>query len=304
MKTIATRYCWFFWLIVSVAGRAETVAGYLALGDSVPFGMNVTLLPPYSQQPPTPSEFSGYPDVVAATEHMSQINASCPGETSGSFLNVSVMDNGCNDPHIVPPAVSDLMPVIIPPFKTTYGLHTSYTGAQMDFANLQLKSNKNIKLVTLSIGANDVLLILPQLEACGSNGTCAQKALSDALETYATNLELILTTIRSEYQGALVLMTYYSPDPSLNSVTQALNSTMTQVAAQLSAQPGFAAIRIADGYTAFQLGSVFTNHNACQAGLLIKLPPSPYDLLPCDVHPSPIGRDLLAATVDLALLVH
>jgi len=191
--------------------------------------------------------------------------------------------------------------VTIPPFKTTYGLHTNYSGSQMAFAATQLSANKNIKLVTLSIGANDILLVLPQLEACGTDTSCAQNILGPVLQSYGTNLAQILTGIRAAYRGPLVLMTYYSPSPALDSVTQTLNSTMTQVAAQLSAQPGFAAITIADGYTAFQLASVFSNHDACQAGLLIRLPPSSYNLSPCDVHPSELGRNLLAATVELSL---
>ena len=99
-----------------IAGNDKNYT-YLALGDSVPFGMNITLLPPYSQQTPTPAQFVGYPEAVAAAtrllESKKEANASCPGETSGSFLNTSVPDYGCNSPHYqaVGPA--------IPPFKTT-----------------------------------------------------------------------------------------------------------------------------------------------------------------------------------------
>lgn len=270
---------------------------YLALGDSVPFGMNITLVPPYSQQLPTPSEFIGYPEVIAAVEHLAEsnkeVNASCPGETSGSFLNTAAPDNGCNSPHVQ-------LPATLPPFKTTVGLHTAYTGAQMDFAESQLAANKHINLVTLNIGANDILLVLPALEACGSDATCAQNVLTPVLQTYAANLAQILTRIRAQYQGTLILMTYYSPSPSLDSVTESLNGVMTQVGNQLNAQPNFARITFADGYTAFQLASALFNHDACQAGLLIRLPPSPYTTQPCDIHPSAAGRDVLAATVELA----
>jgi lysophospholipase L1-like esterase len=282
-------------VLVSPVLAANDNYTYLALGDSISFGMNVTLLPPYSQQTPTPTEFIGYPEVVAAVERQKEVDASCPGETSGSFLNSSAPDNGCNSSHFQPPAPP------IPPFKTTIGLHTAYTGAQMDFAESQLKANKHINLVTVTIGGNDVLLALPQLQQCGANTTCAQAVLAPVLQTYAANLTQILSRIRAHYQGTLVLMTYYSPAPALDSVTEALNGVITQVATQLSAQPNFPRIAIADGFTAFQLASALFNHDACQAGLLIKLPPSPYNTSPCDVHPSPIGRDLLAATVELAM---
>src|SRR5437016_6021153 len=124
---------------------------YLALGDSVAFGMNVTLLPPFATQLPTPQQFIGYPEVVAAAqpllESKGEVNASCPGETSGSFLNTASPDYGCNSPHFQPP----LPP--LPPFKATIGLHTTYTGSQMEFAESELRTNKQIKLVTLGIGA-------------------------------------------------------------------------------------------------------------------------------------------------------
>ncbi len=274
---------------------------YLALGDSVPFGMNVTLLPPFSAHAPTPAQFVGYPEAVAALARVSELNASCPGETSASFLDASMPDNGCNSPHIVPSPSPSLPQLTIPPFKTTYGLHTAYTGAQMNFAISQLKSNKEIALVTLSIGANDVLLALPALESCQADPTCnPQTVLAPVLGAYGANLAQILVGIRSQYQGTFILMTYYSPSPALDSLTTALNGVMTQVAAQISATPGFAPIKIADGFNTFQLTSTFANHDACKAGLLIKLPASPYDQSPCDIHPSPLGRDVLAALVILS----
>ena len=277
----------------------ETISTYLALGDSVPFGMNVTLLPPYSTQIPTASEFVGYPETVAALEipirFGKEINAACPGETSGSFLNINVPDNGCNFPHPEPPPLQP-----IPPAKPEF-LHTAYTIAQMDFALSQLAPNKHVNLVTLSIGANDILMILPQLEQCLTTSGCDPASILDpVLGTYASNLGQILTRIRSQYQGTLILMTYYSPAPALDTVTQALNGTMLKVASELNAQPGFPQISIADGYTAFRVVSAPFGGNACQAGLLIKLPPGPFTTAPCDIHPSPLGRDILAATVVLA----
>jgi lysophospholipase L1-like esterase len=274
---------------------------YLALGDSVAFGMNVTLLPPYA--PPTPqpapSQFVGYPEALATSQGLEAsqlVDASCPGETSGSFLNSLLPDNGCNSAHVVlPPLGSILPPVIIPPFKTAYGLHTKYSGAQMEFALDQLKTKKKINLVSLSIGANDVLLVLPAIELCGGVSTCVNAVLTSMLDLYAVNLHAILTKIRENYQGTLVLLTYYSPDPSLDGIAQALNGVMTKVGSQ------FPQIAIADGYAAFHAVSAAFGDSACQAGLLIKLPPSPYNSLPCDIHPSPLGRVLLAATVESVL---
>jgi lysophospholipase L1-like esterase len=271
---------------------------YLALGDSVAFGMNPLLLPPYATQLPTPQDFIGYPEVVAQMDNLSQskkeVNASCPGETSGSFLDVNAVDYGCNSPHLSPPPAPSF-----PPFKTSIGLHTAYTISQMKFAEMQFKNNKHIDLVTLSIGANDVLLALPQLAACGADSACAQNVLGPVLQAYGGNLAQILSRIRAHYQGTLIVMKYYSPSPALDTLTMAVNGVMTQVVAQLAMQPNFAAVQFAEGFTAFQFASARFKHDACQAGLLIRLPPSP-STPPCDIHPSQLGRDLLAATVELA----
>ena len=174
-------------LAVAVALGAPAFAAndsytYLALGDSIPFGLNPLILPPYVpiSQLPRPDQFVGYPEIVARVEHVAELNTSCPGETSGSFLDASSLDNGCNSPHFLPPPAPP-----IPPFKTTIGLHAAYTGAQMKFAEDQLKSNKRINLVTLSIGANDVLLILPQLQQCGADQGCANSVLGPVLQAYA-----------------------------------------------------------------------------------------------------------------------
>ena len=167
----------------------------------------------------------------------------------------------------------------------------------MEFALDQLKVNKKVNLVTLSIGANDVLMVLPAIELCGGVTTCVNAVLTPVLDLYAVNLSAILTKIRKNYQGTLVLLTYDSPDPSLDGIAQAVNGVMTRVGSQ------FPQIAIADDYAAFHAASAAFGGNACQAGLLIKLPPSPYNSFPCDIHPSPLGRVLLAATV-AAVLPH
>lgn len=278
---------------------------YLALGDSVAFGLNAKLLPPYSSQTPTPAQFVGYPETIAAWEHLAEpqkeVNASCPGETSGSFLDTSNPDNGCNHNHYIPSPAPGIPPITIPPFKTTFGLHVPYTGSQMRFAESQFDSNEHINLVTLSIGANDILLALPALVQCGTDQSCAQGVLAPVLQAYGANLAQILTLIRAHYQGTLVLLTYYSPAPALDGVAVALNGVMTQVASQFSGKPGFPRIVIADGFTPFKLLSAPFQDDACTAGLLIKLPQSPYTTSPCDIHPSPPGRDVLAATIEAAL---
>src|ERR1035438_626929 len=97
-------------LVAPLFGGNDKNFTYLALGDSIAFGYDPTVAIP------APDKFTGYPEIVAQLEHLLQskkeVNAACPGETSGSFLNVLAPDNGCNG---------------LNGFKAKIGLHTSYT---------------------------------------------------------------------------------------------------------------------------------------------------------------------------------
>jgi lysophospholipase L1-like esterase len=265
----------------------QTDFTYLALGDSITFGFNPLLFPPFSPVPPlpTPAQFTGYPEVVAQIEHLLQskkeVNAACPGETTGSFISGAPPDNGCYG----------LGPEGQPPFKSSIGLHTNYTGSQLAFAVSQLDSNKHINLVTLGIGGNELLLLEAQCSAPSvpSFAVCVLTMLPGVLETYRANLTYILATLRAHYDGTLVLVNNYSPsaDPLFTATVAALDAVMTQVGAGVL--PG---VKFADEFTAFQIASALSIGDPCAAGLLIRL-----SATTCDVHPSPLGRDLLAATV-------
>jgi lysophospholipase L1-like esterase len=284
---------------VSLFAANQTDYTYLALGDSVAFGFNPTLFPPFVPIPPlpTPAQFTGYPEVVAQVEHLVQskkeVNAACPGETSGSFINTMMPDNGCNG----------LGPQGQPSFKASIGLHTNYTGSQLDFALSQLSSNKHIDLVTLGIGGNDLLLVE---QFCQKNSTDPASFAACVtspgmlgtpqfpgvvITSYAANLTYILTAIRQNYSGTLVLVNNYSPSADRLFIDAV--GFLDGVAAYVGT--GFG-VKIADAFTAFQNASA-PSGDPCAAGLLVSLSP----LFPgCDVHPSPLGRDLLASTVMFA----
>ena len=246
---------------------------YLALGESISFGYDPTVAAP------APEKFTGYPEVVADILHLQQskkeVNASCPGETSGSFLTFDAPDNGCQA------------------FKNAFGLHTNYAGSQFNFAVSQLQTNKHIDLVTLSIGGNDLLLLEQQCSTAPSFADCVNAHLPAVLESFAQNLGQILTALRYQgnYNGTLILMKLYSPtaDPLFVQVVGALDQVMVDVGTSFGA-------RFADGFGAFRLASALFQYDPCQAGLLIRLSPTT-----CYVHPSPAGRDLLAATVLVVL---
>src|ERR1700686_2049014 len=206
-------------LVAPLFGGNDKNVTYLALGDSIAFGFDPTLLPPFVPPPlPTPDKFIGYPERVAQFEHLEskkEVNAGCPGETSGSFLNVTTPDNGCQG------------------FKAAVGLHTAYAGSQASFAVSELAGNKHINLVTLSIGGNDLLLLQqrcanpnPQLFAACVLADLATP--SGTLAIYGGNLAAILGAIRAHYQGTLILMTSYSPsaDPLFIQAIEGLNQVM------------------------------------------------------------------------------
>jgi lysophospholipase L1-like esterase len=269
-------------LLVDPAFAGPKDYTYLALGDSISFGLDPRLLPTMAGQPlPSPSQFVGYPEVIASIDarFRPEANASCPGETSSSFIS-GPPDNGCNG----------VGPTGQGPFKPVIGLHVDYPGTQLQFALSELSTNKSIKLVTLNIGANDALIVVANCTIAGGDvPACVGTQLPTALDAYGHNLGYILTAIRSKYKGTLVLVNNYSPSPDLNSVAVALNSVTEQVGSAFGT-------KIADGFTAFQLASALSGGDPCNAGLLVKLSNGT-----CDQHPSRLGQDVLAAAVEVAL---
>src|SRR6185369_1915607 len=62
---------------------------YLALGDSIAFGYNPLVIPVNLDK------YMGYPEIVSDALHRKVANASCFGESSGSFLVSGAPDAGC-----------------------------------------------------------------------------------------------------------------------------------------------------------------------------------------------------------------
>lgn len=268
---------------------AASTTRYLALGDSISFGYHP--LPP----PPQPIQtYIGYPEVLDPLVPKQEINLSCPGETSAGFLYGSAASA-----TEVPGANCEYISAPVPGWKAAnFPLHYSYTGTQADTAVSLLSGNKSIDLVTISIGGDD-LLFVQYTCGCPANPnfvTCVQGALSGptgALAAYGQNLGTILTRIRTEakYTGTVVLVNYFatSTDPLVKQAIGALNQVMAQVGSQFGA-------KVADAYTAFQIASIPYGGDPCKAGLLVRLSPTT-----CDVHPTPLGQNVLATTVLIAV---
>jgi lysophospholipase L1-like esterase len=234
---------------------------YLALGDSVPFGFSPLL------NPADADNFIGYPEVVADRLHLRDVNASCPGEATGGFLSLTGTDNVCR------------------PYRAAYPLHVSYTGTQMAFAIAYLHSHQKTRLVTLTLGANDLFRWQKDCAVSATTGTCPL-GFAGVLGVMFTNLNTIFSNIRGAgYKGLIVAVTYYALDYRDTSVAVLLNGPMIAAATSHGAF-------IASGLEAWRATAMAAGGSSCVAGLLIRTSPTA-----CDVHPTPLGRDLLAGAV-------
>jgi lysophospholipase L1-like esterase len=241
-------------------------ATQLALGDSVAFGFSPLIVA--AGQAGNPANFVGYPEIAARILTLDDVNASCPGEATGGFISSSGTDNGCRS------------------YKAAFPLHVDYRGTQLAFALNFLETHRHVRLVTMDIGANDVFVLQRQ---CAGDPTCVSKGAPDVLANIQANLEFIFGQIRSvaHYRGRLVTLSYYSLayDQASAAATQTLNAPIVAATKKFGG-------RIADGFGAFRPLAVAAGNSSCAAGLLIQLSPGN-----CDVHPSPLGRDLLARAV-------
>jgi hypothetical protein len=263
--------------VVVLAGAAvpSALAGspqqYLALGDSIAFGFSPLL------NPTNADNFIGYPTPAAAVFKQTLTNASCPGETSSHFIGLAGIDNGCGF------------------YRASYPLHVEYATAQLAFADAFLQANPKTHLVSIDIGPNDILVLE---HGCGGDTACILAGLPAVLATLSANLDTIYGHIRNldGYKNKLVALTIYSLNYS-DPVGTAVVSQVNQVVETRTLAWGGV---IADGFTAFEAGSLAFGGDTCAAGLRIVVSASP---LTCDIHPSPAGRDLLAQAIVNALRV-
>jgi hypothetical protein len=274
---------------------------YLALGDSVPFGYN----PVDAVNDPTNIHaFTGYPELLPIAGKFAPdpiANASCEGETTGSFINVNAPDNGCQAWK----AAGDAMHVA----------YAAPTESQLQYAVVYLLQHPNTATVSIQIGANDILLVQLGCEAAYDPATdpnyvadvtaCLVAGVPGAIEGAVRNIGYIATALRTPaaaggagYTGQIVLMTYYAlqysntSDPTFQAV-YGLDQGMVELAQgypQLGLSIGKSFSSFAAAATALGAG------DSCKAGLLYKLSDGT-----CNKHPSLAGQAILAA--DLATAV-
>ena len=258
----------------ATAATSSDRGGYLALGDSISFGFEPSEVTPVEKYF-NADNFKGYPEYFAGITGLRLTNASCPGETTGSFIDVKNLSFACSTPE---------------GYRTNFPLHVDYKNpeqSQLDYAVKYLHDNSDTRLVTITIGANDVFL-------CQAGGGCTTpEELGPTIFKASKNLATILSRLRTEggYSGPVLLVTYYAldyNDPVQAGGIKALNEALTATAQQFDAT-------IADGFTAFKLASYRYNGEPCAARLLIALPKGG-----CDVHPTVRGDVVLTATLAYA----
>lgn len=251
-------------LLGAVPASAESEGhGYLALGDSVPFGFSPLKDPHHADN------FVGYPEIVAAELNIEDVNATCPGEATGGFLSLSGTDNVCR------------------PYRAAFPLHVDYSTTQMAFAVNYLRAHKDTRLVTLTLGANDFFRFQKDCAMTPPGPTCAL-GIPGVIAVMQANLNSIFSQLRATgYRGLIVGVTYYALNYNDTSGAMLLNGPMIAAA---TSHGGF----VASGLEAWRAVATAppANGDSCVAGLLIRLTPTS-----CDVHPTPLGRDLLAGAV-------
>jgi lysophospholipase L1-like esterase len=256
--------------------RAQPVvpgARYLALGDSVTFGYQEAQVVPAPNYHDA-SSFFGYPEQFGAQLRVNAANAACPGETSSSLINRNAISNGCENILGKPGG-----------YRTLYPLHVKYTGSQLAYGVSYLKAHRNVRLVSLMIGANDYFVCVETT----ADGCTSAAEVHAVLTKIAANVKTILSAIRNKahYKGQLAIVNYYSVNyasPATNAQSAQLNQDV-----DLAAKPF--GVEIADGFGALRLAAIHSGAqgNTCTAGLLTQLSTGK-----CGIHPSYAGQALLA----------
>jgi len=243
----------------------------LVLGDSVAFAYIDSAGHEYIN----PGNFLGFADDLEDTLRIESVDAGCPGETTASFLSSTGADNGCRA------------------FRALFPLHVPYGGTQLEFAKKYLEQHRDVRLVTITLGANDGFLLIDACATQPDPAACVRAGLPALLAAVEGNVQTILADLRATgFGGAIVITNYYALDYSDAAATglrALLNGALEAPAAAYGAV-------VADLFTAFKTATAGPTFGGktCNAGLLNA---SVHNQLLCDVHPSQSGHRLIARTI-------
>src|ERR1700722_3691911 len=179
--------------LIGGTAAAQDRRDALVLGDSVAFGYIASVGFEYFY---TDAEnFIGFANDLGHRLDLGVVNASCPGETTGSFLSATAPDNGCRA------------------YRGLFPLHVDYKSTQLEFAAAYLKHYREVRLVTITLGSNDGFLLE---QSCASNPTpalvtaCIEAGAPAFLAAVAGNMQKILADLRATgYAGKIVVTNYY-----------------------------------------------------------------------------------------------
>ena len=164
----------------SATQPAGSPNNYLALGDSIVFGYITEAGYDYYY----PTNFVGYGDWDSLALGLNLANGGCPGETTGSFLSRTAPDNGCR-------AYRALFPLHV--------IYPSVNATQLTYATTYLKQHTSVALVTIQLGANDILLLEEQ---CNNDPTCIANGAPQVFATAEANMTASLAALRATgYSG-------------------------------------------------------------------------------------------------------
>jgi lysophospholipase L1-like esterase len=153
-----------------------------------------------------------------------------------------------------------------------------------------------VRLVTITLGANDGFLLEDGCVSQPDPTGCIRAGVPALLATVEGNLQTILADLRATgFGGAIVITNYYSldySDAAATGLTALLNGALAAPAAAYGAV-------VADLFTAFKTvaSSRPFGGKTCNTGLLNA---SVHSQLSCDVHPSQSGHRLIAQTITRA----
>ncbi|MCF3948246.1 SGNH/GDSL hydrolase family protein [Acidiphilium iwatense] len=222
----------FAWVGWSYAASPNGVPTYLALGDSLAYGMQIGHLRQEmkSGTVDATSFDTGYVNRLAtilghSTPKLRVVDLGCPGETTSSFISgpCAFATNG-------KPFGDKPLP-----------MHVKYQGAQLLAGLKYLENpNDNIRLITIDIGIND--LRADEL-ACGSAADfekCLKSKWPTTAKTVARNLSTILHNLKyAAPHTKILVMTYYNwlglQHPRSDAQVRDLNAIITRSAKSINA---------------------------------------------------------------------
>ncbi len=182
-----------------------------------------------------------------------------------------------------------------------YGLHnfgitgettgTMLRGGQLEDA-IAFGSNREVNLVTIDIGANDLLGHLASQHCAADTAAPACSSRIDAsLESFSDNIEEILDRLATAFPDAtIVFLQTYNPfslgfedEVAFEAQSNEILSELNTIAADTAARHG---VIVADGFTPMRGTTTATTH-------MTNTPP--------DIHPNELGYDVLTEAVMSAL---